>query len=233
MLFIVESYKIGCRCLHVRSCALVPVQLDVLLCIFLAFVPRLRATMTTERITVYEPHFPVDPAMSHEWVLYYISGEVLWWLTTHPWQWWMDVHFRQCSSKNPCPCCLARKASRARTAMSHTCELCSTAWRLSAVSWTMSSCVAASGRNYPRLSEYRSLYSLEKQRARLVEERGLAGYQPHWYGWQSSWSEDEWDWHGWQDWNESSSSPPPIPWPTVGARTPATNGASTQPDDFF
>ena len=48
----------------------------------------------------------------------------------------------------------------------------------------------------------------------------------------AGWNDDEWDWHGWHDWTESSSEPPPIPWPTVGARTPATSAASTQPDNF-
>ena len=183
-------------------------------------------------MTTANYYFPVDPAISHNAVFYNISGEVIWFLTKHTSPWYMDVHYGACSRLNPCLCCLSRKKRMKHTPRIKTCQFCKTAWRLSAVSYGMSLCVAASGRNVPR---WRVIY---RQRMREMAQSlrhlmycwkwyssicsdtgeaefqcGVSGYKPHCY-YGPGFSSD-WDWHGsqsslsaqdWEKWHEWQKS---------------------------
>ena len=69
-------------------------------------------------------------------------------LTRHPETWWIDKHYGMCIPEYPCPCCISNKYPSYTESLE--CELCSTAWRLSAVSKAIRDAVLAIGKSHPR-----------------------------------------------------------------------------------
>ena len=69
-------------------------------------------------------------------------------LTRHPETWWIDKHYGMCTPEYPCPCCISNKNPSCREPLA--CQLCSTAWSLSAVSKAIRDDVLASMTSHPR-----------------------------------------------------------------------------------
>ena len=69
-------------------------------------------------------------------------------LTRHPETWWIDKHYGMCIPEYPCPCCISNKYPSCTEPLA--CQLCSTAWSLSAVSKAIRDDVLAIGKSHPR-----------------------------------------------------------------------------------